>query len=372
MHNQFILNYPGRIIFGKNLCIELPQYLPKNSRILLVTGNSAVKSGLQEKLIDSLSDFYVLSIAGIPPESPLESVDNLIEIGRSEEISSVVAAGGGSVIDAAKAAAAIIPKKGVVTDYFYGRRSIESKGLFFAAAPTTAGTGAEITNNAVLSDPATKIKKSIRHPSMTADVAIIDPVLTISSPPELTAATGLDAFTQALESFVASEANIVSQTLAKSAVKIIFENILNAYKDGTDINARMAMAQGSLLSGMAFSQSGLGAVHGLAHPIGTILGLSHGLTCSILLVPVLKWNLPVCTKEYDELASACGYNNAKSLFKAIEALCVNMNIPRTFSGFGLEKSHFPFIVKNCRSNSMKCNPRAMNDKNITDMLRRLI
>jgi alcohol dehydrogenase class IV len=376
---KFNLLYPENIIFGENCINELPVLIPENSRVLLVSGKSAAASGLLEKIKTVLDGFSIIDASGIvTPEPPLECVDEIIGIGRRERVDAVVAVGGGSIIDSGKVAAALIPLDGDTADYFYGRRQIERRGLFFAALPTTAGTGAEITKNSVLTDSEAKIKKSIRSPYMVPDVAIIDPLLTLSMPPEITAASGLDAFTQALESFTSSDANSVTRSLAKSAVSKIFANLAGVYRDGSDLAGRAEVAEGSLLSAMAFSQSGLGAVHGLAHPVGSLLKVPHGVACSILLKPVMEWNASVCSGDYAKLAKACGIQGdgdaalTEELISAIGSLCREMLIPESFVAFGLNEDHFKFFVKNCRSRSMECNPRPMSDDDVVALLKSMV
>ena len=412
---NFQLNYPEKIIFGKNASRQLPELLPADSKVMLVTGKSTVRNGLADKFLRLLRgreqategpsamprvncyptkggwtsggacptkwedhpitkspNHQIIDATGLTlPEPPLENVDQLIELGRKENVTAVVAVGGGSTIDAAKAAAAIIPFPGTTSEYFNEERKLTAKGLFFAALPTTAGSGAEITKNAVLTDSAGKVKKSIRSPYMVPDLAIVDPLLTISMPPSLTAASGLDALTQAIESYTSSAANAVTRALAKSAVQKIMGSLLRVYQDGNDIVQRGNMAEGSLLSAMAFSQSGLGAVHGLAHPIGSLLGLAHGLTCSILLPPIMNWNLPVCRDLYNELAAACNLTDAESMVSEITGLRSAMDLPADFRQLGLKKEHFPFIITNCRSNSMKCTPRQMTDQDVIHLLNTL-
>ncbi len=378
---SFNLLYPEKIIFGSSSINELPDLLPVRSKILLVTGKSAIMSGVADRIKQLLDPYTIIDAVGLAvPEPPLECVDKIIELGRNQNAEVVVAVGGGSAVDAAKVAAALIPAEGLCDDYFYGKRQIEKKGLFFVAVPTTAGTGSEITKNSVLTDSIRKIKQSIRSPYMVPDIAIVDPVLTLAMPPSLTAASGLDAFTQALESFTSSAANNVTRPLAKAAAAQIFANIAGAFKNGDDLEKRTAMAEASLMSAMAFSQSGLGAVHGLAHPIGSLLNVSHGIACSILLKPVMEWNAPVCAADYAEIAKTCltsanpddnDETLTEKLISAISSLCDEMNIPKGFSGFGLKKEHFNFIVKNCRSNSMKCNPRPMTDEDVIRLLENL-
>lgn len=376
------LLYPEKIIFGSNSIKELPDLLPDGCAVMLVSGKSAVNSGQVKKIENLLCDFKLIDASGLAvPEPPLESVDKIIELGRSEHAEAVIGLGGGSVIDTAKAAAAIIPKEGNVAEYFYGKREIKSKGLVFAALPTTAGTGAEVTKNSVLTDSVSKIKKSIRSPFMVPDIAIVDPVLTLDMPPSITASSGMDAMVQAIESYTSDNANDVTKPLAKSAVVQIFANIANAYINGKDLTAREAMAEGSLMSAMAFSQSGLGAVHGLAHPIGSLLDVPHGVACSILLQPVMEFNSPVAAPEYAELARIClpsvnpsdfDETLSEEFIEAIGSLCAEIDIPEDFSEYGLKEDHFDFILENCRSNSMKTNPRPMSDEDVINLLRGLL
>jgi alcohol dehydrogenase class IV len=368
---SYSLSFPGRIIFGAGAVKELPALLPANSRILLVTGSHAEKDDMLGFMQHLLIGFETTTVCGIESEAPLQEVDKLIQAGRYSSSTAIVAVGGGSVIDAAKAAAAIIPLEGFVTDYFYDKRKIPGKGLFFAALPTTAGTGSEITPNAVLTDQAHSIKQSIRHQGMFADVAIIDPELTYSCPPALTAASGLDAFTQAVESYIARGANTVSRLLAGRAAAMLMKNILPACDDPHDANARCAMAEGSMLGAMAFAQSGLGAVHGLAHPLGAKLKIPHGLCCAILLVPVLKANLPSCKSPMLELAQICGFESTNDFIAGIAAIQKELGVPTTLRKYGFSEEYFGFILKNCRSNSMQKNPRKFTNPEIREILRGL-
>ncbi len=372
MAESFTLSYPRKIIFGNGSALKLPSCLPGGATVLLVLGGSVKRSGKAGEISSCITGVRVVEFSGVPPEPPLSSVDEIVELGRREDVRAVVAIGGGSVIDAAKAAAMIIPNRGGCRDYFSGSRKVDGKGLFFAALPTTAGTGAEITCNSVLTDPETKIKKSIRSPFMVPDVAIVDPALTLDAPPALTAASGLDAFTQAVESFTSADANPVTRALAAQACRIILGSICRAYSDGRDLQARTEMAKGSLMSAMAFSQSGLGAVHGLAHPIGSLLGIPHGVICAMLLVPVLEWNLPVSADDYGELARECGLAGSGEFISAVKSACERLKIPSDLRSIGLKEEHFPFITRNCRSRSMECNPRNMTDSEIDTFLRKLI
>ena len=247
------------------------------------------------------------------------------------------------------------------------------EGLFFAALPTTAGTGAEITNNAVLTDRESRIKQSLRHPSMVADAAVVDPDLTLSCPRELTAFSGLDAFVQAFESFTSPRSSALTRALAAEAVRKIFHSLEEAWKEPENIRARTEMAEASMLSGMAFSQTGLGAVHGLAHPVGSLLGVPHGLACAILMRPVLEFNLPVCSEQYADLADRTFIgSDARSFLRAAGDLAEKLEVPENLRSFALHRSDFEFIIKNCRSASMKQNPREMTDRDVEAILEKML
>ena len=369
---SYRLSFPGKVIFGAGCLEDLPADLPENSKILLVAGNHASKSGLVQRIIEILKDFEVDTFIGVQAEPPLKDVDAIIKLGRDKASTAIVAVGGGSVIDAAKAAAAIIPLDGCCADYFYGRKSIPGKGLFFAALPTTSGTGTEGTPNSVLSDPETDIKKSIRHDTMFPDLALVDPELTYTCPYALTAHSGLDALTQAIESYISRGANNFSKALAAKATKLIFEALPKACADLNDKNARNDMAEGSMITALAFAQSSLGSVHGIGHPIGSKLHVPHGLCCAILLPKILRLNLPCCSNALDELAVYCGFAGAEVFILEIERLCKQLGIPDNFREFGMSRDIFPFVVENCRSGSMRSNPRHFEDAEVIEILESLL
>lgn len=369
MSSNYTLNFPGQIIFGDGSISTLSKAVVAPQRVLLVAGSHAVTNGTCDRLLEYLTGNEVCNETGPGAEPTLEDVDRLIIAGRDFAADAVIAVGGGSVLDAAKAAAAIIPAGGLCADYFSGDKKINSKGLLFVALPTTSGTGAEITPNSVLIDPVTDVKKSLRHQTMFADFAIVDPELTWSCPVGLSAASGMDALTQAIESYISRGANTVSKALAKRAVELIYPALPKVCSNPMDRVARSDMAEGSMITAMAFSQSSLGAVHGIGHPIGSSLHVPHGLCCAILLPRVLKWNSSVSQAELNELACVIG---SSDLIGSIEKLCSELNISKGFGEYGLSEDHFDFIVKNCRSGSMRSNPREMTDTEVIAFLRQLI
>jgi len=337
---------------------------------LLVCSASVRQSGLLDEMLADLGTALAGEYVGVSHDPPLSEVDAIATAARNCGAEAVLAIGGGSVIDAAKAAAVIAPSGLPCAAFYHGSRPVPADGLLFAALPTTAGTGAEITKNSVLSDPEANTKKSLRGPHMVPDLAIVDPELTVSMSPALTAASGLDALTQAIESYISLNTHAASQALALGAVRLLMQWLPVAFADGANQEARTHVAEGSLLSGMAFGQSGLGAVHGLAHPLGHLLDLPHGFTCAVLLPHILRWNAPVREAELDKLAAATGHPDAPNFIEAVARMVAAFGIPA-----GLPKldpaEHAPFVVANCRSGSMKANPRPMSDDDVTAMLHQL-
>lgn len=369
---MFELNYPPHIRFGWGVRKDLPAVVQRLTgspvpRYALVVGRSVHYASFItecESLLGKPQTIY----RDIRPDPVLANVDGLVAELRRSQPELVIGCGGGSVLDTAKAGAALAPLEGSTKDFFYGRRSIEQRGIPFIALPTTAGTGAEVTKNSVLTDPDTLIKQSIRDPRMVAAAALIDPELTLTLPPAVTASSGLDAFTQALESYICTRANSVSRALAARAMELIFPALPAVFADGQDRDKRTQMAEGSLLSAMAFSQSGLGAVHGLAHPLGALLDVQHGLTCAILLPFILEFNAPVSSPHYAELGARLRIGGADDFVRAVRALCEQLKVPSTFADLGLKAKHSDFIVANCRSNSMKANPREISDAQVENLL----
>jgi alcohol dehydrogenase class IV len=372
--SDYTLRYPPVIRFGWGVRRELPALLREAAAapaVFFVGSSSALSSARVEELRE-LCGGWRGQFFGVPHDPPLACIDELAARLRASGANLVVAAGGGSTLDAAKAAAILAPANLPVTAVFQGRLPAPNSGLPFFALPTTAGTGAEITNNAVLTDPAAGDKKSIRSPGMIARAALVDVELTLSQPPNLTAWSGLDALTQAVESYLSNRASAPTRALAAAAAAKLYAHLPAAVADGTDRAARTAVAEGSLLSAMAFSQSALGAVHGLAHPIGALTGLPHGLTCAILLPHVLRLNAPACGALLDELAAACGLRTGPDLVDAISGLCHDLGVPADFRTAKLRRERIPDILARCRSNSMGANPRALTDAEITAFLAPLL
>lgn len=361
------VNLPAAIHFGRGIRSRLTAELPSGP-VLFIAGKHSRKR-IEEEVIPRLAGREYRLFCGVSPEPPLAEVEAALAAGREIGAVSVVGWGGGSAIDVAKSVAVLLPCPGPVADYFYGRRTIPGKGAFFAALPTTAGTGAELTANAVLRDPETDIKQSLRGGDMLADVALIDPELVYECPPPVIAASGFDALTQAVESFLSRKATPVSRLLAAQGAQKLLCHLQGAFEG--ELARLDPVTEGSMLGAAAFGQSGLGAVHGLAHPVGSILHVPHGVCCAILLPEVLRWNLEAARDSLAELAGELNCASPEELIDRIETLRKTLHLPGNFREYGLAPQHYPFILANCRSGSMKCNPRDLSDAEITELLEAL-
>jgi alcohol dehydrogenase class IV len=280
----------GRIIAGAGRVAELPEVLAGlGSRVLVCTGaNAARHAGLLASLTLPAA---VLEVAAEPT---VELARAGVAAAREHGADIVAAIGGGSVIDAGKAVAMLLGNGGDPLDYLEvigSGRAITRPAVPCIAVPTTAGTGAEVTANAVLASPEHRVKASLRSPLMIPRIALVDPQLTVSCPPPVTAASGLDALTQCLEPLVSPRASPLTDGLASEGLRRAAAGLRAAYADGEDLAARADMATCALLGGMALANAKLGAVHGLAGVIGGIADVPHGIACARLLAPVIEANV---------------------------------------------------------------------------------
>ena len=382
------------IRFGAGTLMELPALLAEYGRkVLLLTGGRSFVSShywapLQAELAREGVAFVHDTISGEP--SP-QRVDELVAEYRNSGIEAVVGIGGGSVLDAAKAVAGLLPFGNSVLDHLEDvGKGLPYTGpaLPFIAVPTTAGTGSEATKNAVLSEHGARgYKKSFRHDTLVAKVALIDPQLLQACPPDLIASQGMDAFTQLLESYVSLRANPFSDALAWSGLEAVSEGFMAAYHGGNGDEAaqgRAAMAYAALLSGITLAQVGLGSVHGLAQPLGSLFPLPHGVACGTTVATATRINIEALRQRLPQSPALEKYARSGRLlsgepmlpqYEAQEALVAvleqwseQLALPR-LGHYGINEENIPQIVANSRGNSMKTNPVALSDEEIGAIIR---
>jgi len=300
MNLNFGFTRTPRILFGAGTFARLPEVIHGFGRSALIVtgGRSLAESGRLAELLDALAVRGVtVATATVRGEPSPEQVDRLVADHRHPAPDVVAAVGGGSVLDAGKAIAAMLPSGESVTDYLEGvgqGRPHSGRKVPLVAVPTTAGTGSEATKNAVISQVgrAGGFKKSLRHDNFVPDVAVVDPELALTCPPHITAACGLDAFTQLLESYVSTAASPLTDALAWSGLARLRDSLLPAVREGRrDLAARSGMAYAALMSGITLANAGLGIVHGLASPLGAAFAVPHGVVCGTLVGAATRVNV---------------------------------------------------------------------------------
>ena len=289
----------GRIYFGCGEAARLGAVAAEwGRRVLFMTGRHPERwDDLRAQLAAQRLDATVWRIE---TEPTVAMIDRAVATARETGADVVVAVGGGSVIDAGKAVAAMLANDGSLMDYLeiVGRgRALTQPSQPCIAVPTTAGTGAEVTRNAVLSAVSHKVKVSLRSPFMMPCVAIVDPELTVAMPPAMTAGTGMDAMTQLIEALVSSKANPLTDGICREGLPLAVRCLPRAFDDGRDLAAREGMALASLCGGLALANAGLGAVHGLAGPLGGMIHAPHGMICAALLPPVMAANIEALRRQ---------------------------------------------------------------------------
>jgi alcohol dehydrogenase class IV len=311
-------------------------------------------------------------------EPTVAEVDDLAGRLRDVDAAWVLGIGGGSTLDLAKSAAGLARNEYSAAIYQEGLE-VPLEGIPFVAVPTTAGTGSEVTNNAVLINEDKRAKLSIRGEKLIAKIAVLDPVLTLSAPPDVTAYSGLDALVQAIEAFVSKACNPFSDLLAEKAIGVILQHLFIAWSDGSDLHAREGMLYGNLLSALAFSNAKLGAIHGFAHPIGAQFGAPHGLITGLLLPHVMRFNLgdgdlPDVTAKFATIGrllhvgSESEIDLARAAIDGIVGLLDSMQIPRELSGIGIGEDDIPAIVADTKGSSLDNNPRATTKEVLAEIL----
>ena len=373
---------PGRILFGDGRVGEVPALIAgMGTRVLVVEGRSGRAESLVRRLHEQGTYTATFRVASEPTVS-------LVEQGtahaRAERCDVVVALGGGSVIDAGKAIAALLTNDAPIREYLEvigNARPLANRPAPFIAIPTTAGTGAEVTRNAVLMAEDEQVKVSLRSALMLPAVALVDPELTYSLPPAVTASTGLDALTQCIEPFVSPNASPLSDAVAREGIRRAAGALRRTFHNGTDRDARRDMAVASVCGGLALANAKLGAVHGFAAPLGGIFPIPHGTACAALLPSVAKINVRALRARepsspalgrYDEVARiVTGKHGARAEDAAawLEELVVELNVAR-LGIYGVREEDVSRVVAAARhASSMKGNPIVLTDGELVETLR---
>jgi alcohol dehydrogenase class IV len=381
---EFEFATSSRIIFGPGSLNKLPHLVGESgSRVFLATGFQD-DHPLYQRIKQLLDDAGMITTTShVLGEPTIESIQSGVEQAKTFSCDLVIGFGGGSSIDTGKAIAVLAQNPGDLLDYLEvigSGAKIRNPSLPFIAIPTTAGTGAEVTRNAVIGSPQHKVKVSLRSPLMLPSISLVDPELTLSLPPDITASTGFDALTQVIEPFLSKASNPLTDSLCRSGILYAGRSLSKAFHNPKDANARQEMSLASLFGGLALANAKLGAVHGFAGPIGGVTSAPHGAICAQLLPIVMRTNLsaletrdasnPVLIR-YEEIAQvltddheAKASNGVNRLFQLRQEL----QIP-SLALYGVNAEMIPDLVESARqSSSMKGNPIELNEFELISIL----
>jgi len=352
----FTVTQPTRIRFGLDTVNDLAALVRElgGSRVFLVIDPGVVAAGLLEPVSASLAaDKIPFTVYDqVDPEPGLKLADNGAKLARKGKCDCVVGVGGGSAMDIAKAVSILLTNGGKAEDYI-GLGKIAKNGVPKIMIPTTAGTGAEVTFTAVFINEKTGSKAGMNGDPLYPDAAILDPALTLSIPPHVTATTGIDALTHALEAYVSTQAHTISDMYALEAIDLITANLGKAYANGGNIEARSAMLLGSLLAGKALATAGVGLVHAMAYPLGGMHKVPHGLANAVLLPYVMAYNLIGAPERFSTLAEMFGVDvsgmtlreAAEAAVEAVWRLNDDVGIPKNLQELGIPREDIPEMAK---------------------------
>lgn len=361
---------PTRVVFGTGSIAELPMEIAAlGQRAFLVTDEGIRKTALVDRVTERLGDLLAGVYSDVPQDSGMEVVDKGAEAALAAGADVLVSLGGGSVIDTAKGMCIVMKEGGSLRD-FQGMQMLTRQQTPHIVVPTTAGTGSEVTSGAVVMDREQGQKVIIFEYFNTPRAAILDPRMTAQLPPDLTATTGMDAMTHAVESYVSQQRNPISDAAALHAIKLITAYLPLAVANGSDLIARGQMQVAALLAGWAFSNAMVGLVHAMAHSLGAVCGIAHGLANGLLLPHVMKYNLEEVPELLADIATAMGRETAglntldagQAAVDAMQSLCESIGLSQRLRDLGVEID----TLKECSELSMSDGSIIYNPRMIMD------
>ena len=374
---------PTRIIFGEGSLKRVGEEAKKfGKKVLIVTGkSSAKKSGSLDEVVNSLAshNLQVEVFNKVEPDPSVQTVEEGTKVAKKCAVEVVIGLGGGSSMDAAKGIALLMTNKGSITDYF-GTDKVKEPAIPVIAIPTTAGTGSEVTKYAVVTDQKKMLKQIIGSFHISPVLAILDPMLTLSMPASLTANTGADALSHAIESYVCTKANPVSDILALESIRLIAEALPGAVSQPENIEVRKKMLFASSIAGIALTSSGAGIIHGMGYSITLYYGAPHGLANALLMPEAMEFNLVANPSKYKNIAAAMGKKVEGLLEKdaarlsvvAVRELSEKIGIPRGLKEIGVKEESLAGFAETVGKNErvLSLNPRRPSTKEIEEIYRK--
>ena len=374
---QWEFNLPVKIVFGSGKRAEIEKYIDETggTRGVLVCSASVAKRGVANEFIKNSSGKIKEIFTDIRPNPTTDNVDSCAELMRSCNADFAVALGGGSPMDCCKAAAAIARGSGKIAEYHTGGRPVNAaEAIPMIAFPTTSGTASEVTNISVLTDTAKGLKAPMNDPAMYPKIAIIDPELTLSVPPAVTASTGLDVLSHAIESYWSTLNQPLCSACSVYAAKLVFKYLEKAYNEPNNLEAREKMAQASITAGVAFSHPRTTGSHACSFPLTNLYGVPHGEACAFTLDYFVKFNADNADENgrIAAFARECGFKNAYEMANEISAMKKRMGMRSRLSEIGCTSDEqITELTEKSMSMLMERNPIALSKQNILEMYRAL-
>jgi len=384
----FQFYFPTKVLFQAGLSRDFSNELSLLgvSRMLVITDSHLLKSGMIEPIVEGLKLGGVektVLFSDVPPNSELTAVKKACEKGMEIEAEGILAVGGGSVMDTAKAADILLTLGGDLVQDYSGAHTLTSPLKPLIAVPTTAGTGSEVTQVAVILDESNGVKLSFLDRYLYPTIAILDPELTLSMPPKLTAMTGMDALTHAIEASTSLEANPYSDAFSMKAIRMIKDHLAKAVQTGSDLKARSNMLVASNLAGVAFDHAMVGVVHSMSHSVGAVAHVPHGMANSILLPWGMEYNFDVAKERYSDVGKRLGVKTqgmavdeaARAAIEEVRALRAELKracgLPDRLGEAGVKESDLPKIAQlSVEDGSSFYNPREVVEAEVLETLKR--
>ncbi len=378
---------PTRIILGQKTLRSIGELTKSyGKKALVVTYSDMAKMGMLDDLVSNLRDSGVRYEVcdNVEPNPKIHDIEEGAKVAREKMCDVVIGLGGGSAIDQGKAIAVAATHEGSIWDYIMdgkkGEKAITASVLPLIAVPTTAGTGSEVTSGGVISNIRLQAKCLVESQYLFPKIALIDPTLTLSLPPNLTACTGMDALIHSIESFVSTEANPISDLLALKSIELVGQNLRKAYNNGEDIEARSRLALAAVLGGMAINNAGVGAVHALSLPLGSVYEIGHGLAVAMLLADVIEYNLDVAYERYAVVAEVLGENvvgldcqkAARRLVDAIRRLNKDLGINQRLRNFMIKETDISHLAQKAQNPDMTNNPKQPTVEEISEIYLKIL
>ena len=368
--NQVLLfRVPTQVFYGQGVADQAGARAQElgAKRALVVTDKGVIGAGLLDGITGSLKNAGVEYgvFSAVDPNPTIANVEQCVAALREAGAEAIVGVGGGSPLDVAKAASILATNGGQISDY-EGPEKVKQPTLPLIAIPTTAGTGSEVTIFTVITDPGRRAKFTIASVRSAARMALVDPLLTMSMPPKLTAAVGMDVLTHAVESIISIMSWEASQALAMESIRLVSANLANAVEKGDSLTARDGMMRASLLGGMCFNNTRLGPSHAMAHPIGGFFNAPHGVINAILLPHVMEYSREYALEKLAAIARAMGVDTSgmsteeasKAAVDAVRALGARIGIPKGLAAIGVDASAIPAMAKDAMtSGNIAVTPR---------------